>query len=210
MDRLLIVGALPAETLPIVHALRHRRPLSSRLLTGTLDGHPVAVLTCGVGRAKATAHTQGALQRVTAHHVISIGTCGALIDTLPIGSVLTAACIQPTHPTHVAPIPWPHVPAKTVITVDEPVWSASRRQRLAREGAHVCEMEAQAVQAVIGSCPFSALKVVSDLAGKDPDDFHALPRRLDRARFAMRAGNLCHNHLLPALRTGLPHMSPAC
>ena len=203
MSRVLIIGAMGAETLPLLSALRQRRPLTPRMVTGTLDGHPVAVLTCGVGPVKAARRSSRALQHLQASAVVSVGTCGALVDDLGVGDVVTAdrLRLEQAHPP--APLPWPDTQAVTVVTVSKPVWSAERRAALAAAGGSVCEMEAAAIQAIAGARPFSALKVVSDLAGGSPDDPPGRPTAGDIARFKARAGRLCLERLLPVLRAGL-------
>ena len=196
-DRLLIVGALGAETLPFLRALQRPRPLSRRLVRGRLGGHEVAILTCGVGPAKAARRVTAALPLWSAQAVVSIGTCGALIDTLPVGSVVTATRLLEDETERPAPLPWPGVQPATVVTVREPVFSLERRQVLADIGATVCEMEAAAVQRAAGALPVLTLKVVSDLAGSAADDPPKRPSPLDIARFQAQARRLSAAHLLP-------------
>ena len=202
-DGLLIVGALGAETLPLIKALQGPRPLSRRVVAGTLAGTAVAVLTCGVGPVKAAARTEAALKTYSATAVISVGTCGGLIDALSVGAVVTAARLYEERTPCPAPLPWPDTTPATVITVSEAVFSASRRSALAAQGGTVCEMEAAAVQRAAGSLPFYTLKVVSDRAGGGPDDPPDRPGPLDIARFQATALRLSAARLLPALTSGL-------
>lgn len=206
MARLLIVGAMRSETLPLLGALRAPRPLSARMVAGTLDGRPVAVLTCGVGPDKAARRTADALARADVDAVLSIGTCGSLRDHLTLGDVITADVLSHDGAACPPPTPWPAATAGAVITVREPVWSADRRASLAAKGSTVCEMEAAAVQAASGGRAFSALKVVSDQAGGHPDDPPGRPGPAAIARFKARALRLCQGPLLAALRAGLQAM----
>ncbi len=198
-QRLLIVGALGAETLPILRALSRPRPLSRRLVVGQLAGRTVAVLTCGVGPDKAARRVSAALPLWDARQVVSIGTCGGLIDSLSVGAVVTATRLLHEDAPCPDPLPWPGTTPATVITVRSGVFTASRRAELAERGGTVCEMEAAAVQRVIGDLPFTTLKVVSDLAGGSGDDPPPRPGRLDIARFKATALRLSAEHLLPAL-----------
>lgn len=198
-DRLLIVGALGAETLPFLRALRKPRPLSRRLVWGHLGGNEVAILTCGVGPDKAARRVSAALPLWSAQAVVSIGTCGALVDDLPVGSVVTATRLLEGEDERPPPLPWPGAPPATVVTVREPVFSPDRREILANIGATVCEMEAAAVQRAAGDLPMFTLKVVSDLAGGAADDPPGRPSPLDIARFKARARRLSAAHLLPWL-----------
>ena len=198
--RLLIVGALGAETLPILSALGSPRPLSRRLVAGQLGEHSsVAVLTCGVGPDKATRRTAAALTRWRAEAVVSIGTCGALCDTLAVGQVLTARRLlwegQPCRD----PLPWPGAMDATLVTVAAPVFDPARRAALAAAGATACEMEAAAVQRAAAGLPLCTLKVVSDLAGAATDDPPRRPSPFDIVRFTRQARRLVAHHLLPLL-----------
>ncbi|CAN0461489.1 unnamed protein product, partial [Ectocarpus fasciculatus] len=127
-----------------------------------------AALTCGAGPARAPRRTAAALARADAHAVLSVGTCGSLVD-LPLGHVVTASIVTRDGAPCPTPTPWPAAALANVVTVAAPVWSPDRRAVLAAQGASVCEMEAAAVQAAAGALPFSALKVVSDQAGAQID-----------------------------------------
>jgi nucleoside phosphorylase len=197
--RLLIVGALGAETLPILRALSRPRPLSARLVAGFIADRPVAVLTCGVGPDKAARRVAAALPLWDAQQVVSIGTCGGLVDSLSVGSVVTATRLFHEDAPCPAPLPWPGIEPATIITVRRGVFTASRRADLAARGGTVCEMEAAAVQSVVGLRPFTTLKVVSDLAGGASDDPPTRPGPMDFARFKAVALRLSAEHLLPVL-----------
>ena len=202
LDRLLIVGALGAETLPFLRALHQPRPLSPRLVTGQLSGQSVAVLTCGVGPAKASRRVTAALPLWDAAAIVSIGTCGGLIDALAVGTVVTASRLLEEDTECPAPLPWPDIPHATIVTVSRGVFTASRRAVLAARGGTVCEMEAAAVQRAAGDLPFSTLKVVSDLAGGAADDPPPRPGPLDIGRFMALALKLSSEKLLPTLTRG--------
>ena len=203
--RILIVGAMGAETSPLLAALRRPQPVSSRLIRGTLGGVPVSVLTCGIGPSKAARRLLEADLRPNL--IVSIGTAGALHDELTIGEVVTAhtlhegeRCCTPP------PLPWPGVArAVSLVTVDRPVWSRPARQRLAGQGHVACEMEAGALHRASATwgAQLTALKVISDHAGGRDDDPQGRPSLAELARFKARALALCTAHLLPALRDGL-------
>ena len=158
------VAALVAESSPIVRRLQSPRPLSHRLVSGTLAGCEVAVLTCGVGPSKAFERTTAALARWPADGVLSFGTCGALVDAFGVGSVVTAETLLAEQDPCAPPLPWPAAARVCLTTVDRPVFEASWRDELAGIGAQACEMEAAAVQRAAGSRVFATLKVVSDMA----------------------------------------------
>lgn len=197
----LLVGALGVETGPVLAALEGRHVHSRRLMSGRLGGARVAVLTCGVGPAKAERRTRAALQAVRVGAVVSFGTCGALVDHLDVGEVIAVSevrfedrCRELTPLASLRPV--------ICQTVSEAVWSAARRDQLAAAGAEICEMEAFAVSRAAGALPFHALKVVSDHAGGTIDPAVGKPREknpLVIGRFLARAARLSKQDLLPAL-----------
>ncbi len=188
---ILIVGALRAETLPILQALAHRRRHRG-LWAGHLGGPPLLVTTCGVGPRRAAAHTRAVLAQHRPRAVLSVGTCGALVDGLRVGDIV--------HDAH----GWATLeglrPAR-IHTVDRAVWSPARRAALAAAGHEVVEMEAAAVRtaAEAAGLPFGALKVVSDRAGAGGRAPDGRPGPLDIARFQLRALRLSRRRLVPVL-----------
>jgi len=213
--RWLLVGALGAETSPLVAALERARPRGLRLVAGRLHGHEVAVLTCGVGPDKAGRRIAAALAAWRPQRVLNLGTCGALVDELAIGDLLHGDRIldDQGHVGATAPL---GQPAGAIVTVRAGVWDPQTRATLAARGALACEMEAAAVlracQAV--GLPLAVLKVVSDQAGGAPDA--ALPARagdrpgpVDIAIFQARALRLVHQRLVPRLPELLGTAGPA-
>ncbi len=199
----LVVGALRAELAPLVLALEGARPAGPRCVAGRLAGVPVLLLRSGVGPERAAARTAALLARREVSGVLSVGTCGALVDDLPVGSVVTAARLADEVGWDRAVLPLPVGRAVNVVTVGKPVADPAWRGRLAAAGHEACEMEAAAVARASGQRPVGVLKVVSDLAGRDPGD--PLPGgRLARARFATRVLALVRDGLAPALRQVLP------
>ncbi len=94
MERWLLVAALHAESLPLVRRLRDARPLSPRLVAGRLGHRHVAVLTSGVGPDKARARTVEALKAWPCGQILSFGTCGALADDLPVGTLVSPCALR--------------------------------------------------------------------------------------------------------------------
>ncbi|MCK6505154.1 hypothetical protein L6R53_17445 [Myxococcota bacterium] len=208
--RVLLVGALPAETLPLVRALERPRPLGRRLVEGRLAGEAVAVLTTGVGPRRAFERTMGTLRGWPARGVVNLGTCGSLDDALGIGDVVHVDRLLDEEGPVGALAPLGR-PAGTLVTVRRGVWDPATRATLAARGARICDMEAAAVLAACRArgLPLAVVKVVSDQAGAGVD--RALPSPGSRpgplavARFHARAWRLVDRHLgplLPALARG--------
>ena len=162
----------------------------------------MAVLTCGVGPAKAYARTSAALARWPADGVLSFGTCGGLVDAFGVGSVVTAEALLAEQTPCAVPQPWPGAARVCVTTVERPVFDPVWRDELASIGAHVCEMEAAAVQRAAGTLPFAALKVVSDMAGGAEGDPPARPSPADILRFKAKAMHLVETRLADVLVSG--------
>lgn len=209
MTRWLLVGALGVETLPVVRRLSRARPRSPRLVVGGWGGDEVGVLTVGVGPDKARRRTRAALDRFTPDALVSFGTCGALVDGIPVASMWGGATLRadgrPVADLDVLP---GFAPA-CVTTVARPCWTAAERARLAAAGATLVEMEAASVFAAreeaAPQAAFFVAKVVSDLAGGDPDDLggEGAPPVSAKARFLTRAARLMDQHLAPGLLAAL-------
>ncbi|MCP4809410.1 MAG: hypothetical protein GY913_18525 [Proteobacteria bacterium] len=201
MRRWLLAGALAAETLPLIQRVRRVRMLSHRLIEGELGGEQVAVLRVGVGPDKAERRTREAVQRWRPSHVVSFGTCGAISDDLPVGSVVGAASVRISESVSPADV-LPGLRGVNLITVRRAVASASWRDELAAQGVHVCEMEASGVRAASRGLEFHAVKVVSDLAGGGGLDLSD-PGPLAVMRFKALAALLVGEHLAPELERAL-------
>ena len=199
-ERILLVGALGVEVAPLLRRLEGAR-VSGRLVVGSLAGREVGVLTVGVGPVKAQARTTAALARFPADRVISLGTCGALEDRYEIGTLLTASSLRWEDGAAWTLEPLPHLLAVGGVTVTRAVWTKADRERLAAMGAAFCEMEAAGVHAAAPGRT-QVLKVVSDLAGGEPDPVVGHPHRptpLRVARFKARALKLSEQRLVPAV-----------
>jgi len=177
---------------------------------GRLDDVEVGILTVGVGPDKAYRRARAALELWEPMRVLSFGTCGALVDGLMEGALVTAHRISGPDGSGVDVKPLPSFRAVDVVTVEVPVWTADRREELAGVGHDVVEMEAyavwQAVRAHSSDLPFAALKVVSDQAGGVPDpalDADVTPnqgrRAIKIAQFKARALKLSETKMAPAV-----------
>jgi nucleoside phosphorylase len=157
----LLVAAQAAEAYALAGALSARALLSPRILRGELAGMTVALLHCGVGPRRAQNATRAALTRCAPDRVLSVGTCGALVEGLPPGTVVTAACVGAAQIE-----PLPGLRSVRLETVDRGVFDDARRDTLASAGFEACEMEAAGVaRAIPIPSALQVMKVVSDLAG---------------------------------------------
>lgn len=206
MIQWLLVGALPAETLPVLGRLSGAFIHGSRLVSGRLDGLSVAVLTCGAGPEKAARRTAAALAELDAEQVMSFGTCGALSDDLRIGDLLCGSVAHDEQGRTWPLLPLPGLRAAQIATVSSVVGTRVRREALAQRGHEICEMEAAAVARAAGGRPCAACKIVSDRAGADRDAAVQPPRVPSPIRilgFQSRALRLVEGRLLTVLRAAL-------
>lgn len=179
--RVLLVGALALETLPVCRRLG--LPPRRRLSRGPWRGLELGVLRCGVGPDRARRRSEEALRGFDADLVVSFGTCGSLVGH-EVGSVLRIGSVREGEG-----------PPQTVgegvagVTVRRGVFDPVERDRLAGQGSEVVEMEAYAVWQAAAGRPFAALKVVSDRASSPPK----------LLAFALGAWRICSHALAPAI-----------
>jgi len=198
----LLVAALHAEALPLLRRLQDRHRLGPGLISGTLAGQRVLIQRCGVGRRRAERATAAVIAAHAVGTVVSLGTCGALVDGLGVGTVVTAGSILEGDDERLLPLP-AVARAVNLATVPRAVADPEHRARWAARGAEVCEMEAAGVLDACRDHPFVALKVVSDLAGARPPKVRGLPRWVRITAFQLRAYRLVDQHLAPALEAWL-------
>lgn len=90
-EKIGIIGAMKVEIATIVAQLEdHREAMvaGSDFHEGLLDGRPVVVARCGVGKVNAAMCTQIVIGRFGATQVINTGVAGALDPTLDIGDLV--------------------------------------------------------------------------------------------------------------------------
>ena len=207
--RWLIVGALGVEVRPLLWRMHAVQAVGSRRHRGHHPDSPhvaITVLRCGVGPIKAHQRTAEVLKQERPEAVLSMGTCGALIDRLKIGDICTVErSFEETEPA-ASLTPLPDLPVASLSTVARPCWTPERRRELANAGAELVEMEAAAVARAVREfdpgIPTYAIKIVSDQAGARPDPVigaGAIPSPLRIARFRFRALKLSHQALVPTI-----------
>ncbi len=202
--RTLLVAALWGEALPLLRRLQNPERLTRGLVAGSWKAHPVAIARVGVGAQPAEEGTRRAVQLYQPDRIVSVGTCGALVDDLEPGCVVAACGLLGAGARDLQPMPAPR--SALLATVPRAVNRPELRQRWAATGAQVCEMEAAGVLAAAGERPCHALKVVSDMAGASGRRSR-LPRRLRLPAFQLHALWLVERRLAPALEGALAALS---
>jgi nucleoside phosphorylase len=135
-----------------------------------LGEHDLLLVANGAGAARAEA----AVDRAAAFRpeaIVSSGFCGALEETLRIGSVVVGTEVSGANGRFQAGTPVASMPYHrgVVVTIDHVAQTAAEKRSLRETGASAVEMEAAAVgarSAALG-LPFYCIKAVTDLAGED-------------------------------------------
>lgn len=86
-----IIGAMDYET----ELLRQQMTIEAikciaglEFAVGMLVGHPVVVVTCGIGKVNAALCTQILITHFKVDHVINTGVAGAIADVLEVGDIV--------------------------------------------------------------------------------------------------------------------------
>lgn len=137
----------------------------------TFHDDDVLVTLCGVGKIKATLRTERLMQNHKLRRIVHVGTCTALGDALPIGSLVAATQVfegdrielaAPTYPRMPLSNPFTHVKEGTLVTQDHTVKEQSERSYWQRI-ADMSDMTGYAVAFVTATygTPCHILKVVT-------------------------------------------------
>ena len=196
--QILIVAALAQESHPFVKMLESIKYLSHNCVVGSWNTFTVCVLTCGVGVRSSEALTAALLQQSSFECILNIGTCGALTNNLPVGTVCAVSSV------HYRDAPAILIDRSTncrLITVKRPIADPNIRAEHTSL-ADICDMEGYSIASVAQKfapqTPLHLFKVVSDLAGKESDQALNVGGRADRvAHFKSRAKQLSSLRLLP-------------
>lgn len=148
---------------------------------GSLSGHQVQVVVCGVGPARAKEALENFRPYCRAERAYHLGVCGALDDGLPLYTVVVADSVCAAYRPDARPIEL-EVPDTASFSLEEvslqrsrivthrlPVFSARVKDRLYRRfGAGCVDMESWEVAAFFGELqvPLTVVKAVSDRAGE--------------------------------------------
>ena len=89
-----IIGAMDNE----IELLKHSMDVeSTETLTGmtfyrgTIGGHPVVLVRCGIGKVNAAICAQTLIHRYGAEKIINTGVAGSLYNAIDIGDIVVSA-----------------------------------------------------------------------------------------------------------------------
>lgn len=89
-----IIGAMDMEVNAILSRLEEKEEATvgyTRYYTGRLDGVPVCLARCGIGKVHAGLCAQGMILRYPIDAILNIGVAGALWEGVAVGDVVIAA-----------------------------------------------------------------------------------------------------------------------
>jgi adenosylhomocysteine nucleosidase len=200
-----IIAAMELELTRLTAQMEHRQVqtiASVAYHTGTLDGIPVTVCECGVGKVNAAMHTQILIDRFAPDAIIQNGIAGSLSaqvrygDTV-VGSELVyhdmqdwvVAQFEPLEPVYSADARLVRLAVDAagqchvgrIASGDQFISDAATKSDIAaRTGALCVEMEGCAVAhtARLNGVPFVVLRAISDMAdGSAEVDFAAFQQQ---------------------------------
>jgi len=182
--RILFVAADSMEFTGILHHTAEVRPQKTAVdwaRSGRLNGNDVLLVANGIGRNRAAAAVDRALEHFRADAVVSTGFCGALDENLGIAGLVAATEISTTDGSFpaAAPIRTENCRRGPIASVDHVVGTTEEKRRLRASGAVAVEMEAAGVAARAQTCglPFYCVRAISDLAGETlANDFNGALR----------------------------------
>lgn len=167
------------------------------LAASEVEGRRWILAANGAGPALAAEAARSGLGNGTVDRVISMGTCGALADTLAVGDIVAAAEVIGADGCLRFPAVLPRCGAPfhsgPILSADRVAATRRDKQKARESGAIAVEMEAAGVAEVTRAAgvPFSCIRAVSDTSDEDmPLDFNVLrdaAGRFDLARIAAAA-----------------------
>jgi adenosylhomocysteine nucleosidase len=141
-----------------------------------LGSPPAVIIISGMGKVSAALAAQILIRERHCDRILNAGVCGALVDGVGLtpGNIfrISAASEGPSGPgvpvdaIRCAGALWRNLPAARLVTVEQPVFEAAERQRLAAWGALV-DMEGAVVARVaqLYGIPWDMIKGITDTAG---------------------------------------------
>ncbi len=173
---LLVVAADQIEFAAFAAAGHVLTPLSCGLrwsARASLNGRSALLVANGAGRKNAAAAVRESCEKFDVRAVVSTGFVGALDADLRVADVFLASQVIQFEPRLEYPVRLPVCSidpgpvAGKLLTVDEVVQSARRKQELRESGFEAVDMEASAVAAEAGrrNLPIYCVRAVSDESG---------------------------------------------
>ncbi len=190
LERLVFVVAMAKESAAIAAHLAEkteRTLFGRRILEGTLNGRPTAVIIAGIGKVNAAAATQLALSLYAPRRILNIGVAGGLLSSQKVGEIYPVAraveydfdlaAVNGTVPGVLDEYTSPYLPlsvsaaessrALTLVTGDHFTDDEAEHAFLRRFNAGLRDMEGAAIAHVCAAAGVEcrAWKCVSDVAG---------------------------------------------
>jgi adenosylhomocysteine nucleosidase len=166
-----VLAPMPSELSPVVKTMGLRRVEGASVHTGRVGAVDVVATRTGMGLTLATEAVNRLLDAETVDHVLVVGIAGG-IGTARVGDVLCpTAAVDRSTGTRYDATPLAAELDGVVSSSDEFLVDPERVAALVDDGVRALDMETSAVAAVCvqRGVPWSAVRVISDLATDHPD-----------------------------------------
>jgi adenosylhomocysteine nucleosidase len=170
-----VLAPMPSELRPVVRRLG-LAPVGRDGVTiygGAIGEVDVVATRTGIGTRRARETTERMLGRGPVDHVVVVGIAGGM-GTSRVGDVVfPEVVVDKDSGAEYRPAPLPGVTARgRLVTHDDFDMGADELRRLVAEGFVAVDMETAAVAEVCAraGCPWSAVRVISDIVGVTPGD----------------------------------------
>ena len=93
-NKLGIIGAMASETATLSELMQNKTQQEAaglHFLTGTIEGHEVVLVRCGVGKVNAARCTQVMIDKFAPDAIINTGIAGGLAPDLAVGDIVIGA-----------------------------------------------------------------------------------------------------------------------
>ena len=168
-----LLAPMPSEMKPLARTLNLSRNGDERFSRGRSGSIDLVAARTGIGMARARAATERLLDGAKPDHVIVVGIAGGMGAT-KVGDVFVPEVVvdRAAGAEYRSATFGGRVPQGRIVSHDDFDMGADMTQSLIDEGFDAVDMETAAVAGVCEAhgCPWSAVRVISDLVGVTPGD----------------------------------------
>jgi adenosylhomocysteine nucleosidase len=169
-----MLAPMPSELQPLVKTLALRRTAGESMYEGDVGAVHVVATKTGMGTKNAAEAAERLLDANTVDHVMVVGIAGGVGPTVAVGDLILPEVVVDKdsgaeyRPAHMGDV----TPRGKLVTHDDFDLTPAELERLVADGFIAVDMETAAIGAVCErrGVPWSAVRVISDIAGVTPGD----------------------------------------